>query len=129
MGVKNTGMRIRVLAIFMTRTKSSKNGPKLPVNIYEPQSGATIITRTKLSVTRRALLARGPNAFCTVTNAFCASDERFSDGDEHVENAFKRQPPPHSYICSYQRLQTELFSRFLLTGTHLRKRAVAITLS
>ena len=60
MGVKNTG--IQVLSVFMTRTKLSKTGPKSPVIMVPDQkpfegfqSGGTIITQTKLSVTGRKL--------------------------------------------------------------------------
>ena len=58
------------------------------------------------------------------TNLFCTSDEQFSAGDERIQNLSSNfSPPTHT-----SDFKTELASRLLLTGTHLRKRALGNTL-
>ena len=54
---------------------------------------------------------------------FCSSDERFSAGEEHMENM-----KPHHHTATHvatSDFQTEFLSRSRLTGTYLRKQAVA----
>ena len=59
-----------------------------------------------------------------MTNAFLAGDERLV-----LEmNPFKLQPPfthTATYVATSD-FQTELFSKLVLTGTHLRKRVIDI---
>ena len=67
--------------------------------------------------------------FCAIAlNAFFLlyhSDERFGAGDEHIESAFKLPPHTTTHVATSD-FQAELLSKLLFTGTHLRKRAVAM---
>ena len=69
------------------------------------------------------------NAFCSIAqNAFFLlyySDERLSAGDEDVESARFKLPPNTATHVATSDFQAELLSILLLTGTHLRKWAVA----
>ena len=59
------------------------------------------------------------------------SDERISAGDEGVQSAFKLPPNTATHLTTSD-FQTELFSKLLLTGTHLRtgrSRALVLTSS
>ena len=77
--------------------------------------------RMHLLCWRWTLLAWGKNVFCT-------SEEHFSAGDKCVENAHSCKLQPHTQL-TISNLQIEPISRWLLlTGTHLRKQAVAIML-
>ena len=60
---------------------------------------------------RRKLLARGKNTFWA--------------SDEHVEKMSSKFQPHITTHVATNEFQTELISRLLLTGTHLRKQAVA----
>ena len=67
--------------------------------------------------------------FAWGTKAFCTSDEGFSAGGERVENAHSNFTHTQLHVATSD-FQTELILRWLLLrSTHLRKRAVAITLS
>ena len=71
-----------------------------------------------------AFIVLQANAFSTGKNALCVSDERYIAGDERVENARSNFNPTQLHVATSD-FQTELLSRLLLTGTHLRKCAVA----
>ena len=58
-------------------------------------------------------------------NALCTNDEHFSAGDKCVECMFKLPPHTVTHVAT-SNFQAELHSKLLLTGTHLRKWAVAM---
>ena len=68
------------------------------------------------------------NAFCAMAqNAFFLlyyRDERFSGGDERVQSALKLLAHTATRVGTSD-FQAEPLLKLLLTGTHLRKRAVA----
>ena len=68
------------------------------------------------------------NALCAIAlNAFFLlyyRDERFSAGNERVESAWKLPAHTATHVGTSD-FQAKLFSKLLLIGIHLRKRAVA----
>ena len=70
--------------------------------------------------------------FCAIAqNAFFLlyySDERFSARGEHVEGVSKLPPHAATHVVT-RKFQAELISKLLITGTDVRKQAVATLLS
>ena len=80
-----------------------------------------------LTVLQTNTLAQGgKNAFCAIAqNAFFPFSYTIATNALALETkAFKLPPNTATHVATSD-FQTELFSKLLLTGTHLRKRAVA----